>query len=107
MYTSGTSVKTGATKTRRPRCRLMRRESKNADTPRRPPTNNAGTGYKGVDRDDPYKDEAKHFQICPACGQEMDMRDLGEALHHGTPGHKPLRYVSATPRFRSCRRSGR
>ncbi|WP_287122000.1 hypothetical protein [Mesorhizobium sp.] len=26
------------------------------------------------------------------CGQEIDMRDLGEALHHAMPSHKPLKY---------------
>ncbi|TJU72550.1 MAG: hypothetical protein E5Y15_33775 [Mesorhizobium sp.] len=58
----------------------------------RPRTNNEATGFKGKRHDGQVKDEREHFQICPVCGQEMDKRDLGEALHHATPGHKPLKY---------------
>ncbi|WP_292539058.1 hypothetical protein [Mesorhizobium sp.] len=58
----------------------------------RPPTNNEATGFKGKRHDGPVKDEREHFTICPVCGQEIDMRDLGEALHHAMPSHKPLKY---------------
>ena len=40
--------------------------------------------------DDPA-DEAEHFHVCKACGQAVDMRDLGEVFHHELPEHEPLR----------------
>ena len=36
------------------------------------------------------EDEAEHFFACPACGQLVDMRRLGDVLHHEREGHKPL-----------------
>jgi hypothetical protein len=36
----------------------------------------------GADRD--------HFYKCPACGQQVDRRQLGEVLHHEVPEHKAL-----------------
>lgn len=38
--------------------------------------------------------EAEHFYGCPACGEAVDMRRLGDVLHHETPGHLPLRQPS-------------
>ena len=38
---------------------------------------------------DPLK-ETEHFYTCKACGQAVDMRDLGQVLHHEMPGHEPL-----------------
>jgi hypothetical protein len=35
-------------------------------------------------------DERKHFFICPKCGQAVDVRRLGDVLHHRETGHKPL-----------------
>ncbi|MDB5407711.1 MAG: hypothetical protein JWL84_2623 [Rhodospirillales bacterium] len=35
-------------------------------------------------------DEAEHYQVCPACGQTVDMRDLDAVLHHEREGHEPL-----------------
>lgn len=35
-------------------------------------------------------DEADHFYICQACGQAVDMRKLGDVLHHEDEGHEPL-----------------
>lgn len=35
-------------------------------------------------------DEADHFYVCPQCGQAVDMRRLGDVLHHEEPGHEPL-----------------
>lgn len=32
-------------------------------------------------------DEADHFYICGSCGQAVDMRRLGDVLHHEEPGH--------------------
>lgn len=36
-------------------------------------------------------DEAEHFYTCAACGQAVDMRDLGQVFHHEDPGHEPMR----------------
>jgi hypothetical protein len=27
---------------------------------------------------------------CPTCGQAIDMRQLGQVLHHDEPGHLPI-----------------
>lgn len=35
-------------------------------------------------------DEREHFYLCPACGQAVDMRKLGQVFHHEVPGHEPL-----------------
>jgi hypothetical protein len=35
--------------------------------------------------------EAEHFDLCPACGQAVDMRDHSAVLHHERNGHKPMR----------------
>lgn len=34
--------------------------------------------------------EAEHFYVCAACGQAVDMRDLGAVFHHEDAGHKPI-----------------
>ena len=44
-----------------------------------------GKGFEGEP-----KDECEHFYACKACGQAVDKRDLGQVLHHETPGHEPL-----------------
>ena len=36
------------------------------------------------------KHEAEHFYICEACGQAVDMRRLGDVLHHEAEGHERL-----------------
>lgn len=36
------------------------------------------------------EDESQHFYVCPECGQAVDMRKLGDVLHHEEPGHDPL-----------------
>lgn len=33
--------------------------------------------------------EEDHFYTCSACGQAVDMRDLGDVFYHEEPGHKP------------------
>lgn len=38
----------------------------------------------------PAAPEAEHFLTCKACGQPMDLRNLGDVLHHEEPGHAPL-----------------
>ncbi len=40
--------------------------------------------------EDPVEDESDHFYVCKACGQAVDMRCLGQVIHHETTGHKPL-----------------
>jgi RNA polymerase-binding transcription factor DksA len=35
-------------------------------------------------------DEAEHYYVCEECGQAVDMRRLGDVLHHEEPGHYPL-----------------
>ncbi|RWO52601.1 MAG: hypothetical protein EOS14_34310 [Mesorhizobium sp.] len=57
-------------------------------------TNNEGTGYQSNDHDRPIKPEAEHFEHCPICGQDFDMRDLGPVLHHAKPEHQPLQPVN-------------
>ena len=36
------------------------------------------------------KDERDHFYACKACGQMVDMRDLGQVFHHEKKRHRPL-----------------
>jgi hypothetical protein len=38
----------------------------------------------------PITSEADHFYVCAACAQAVDMRDLGQVLHHEVPGHLPI-----------------
>jgi hypothetical protein len=35
-------------------------------------------------------EEREHFYVCPACGQAVDKRDLGEVFHHEEPSHERL-----------------
>ena len=52
-------------------------------------TNRAkGIVGKRVDREPEH--EFEHFCACPACGQLVDMRDLGQVFHHEEPGHEPI-----------------
>lgn len=37
------------------------------------------------------KQETGHFYTCPTCSQMVDMRRLGEVLHHEVPCHHPIR----------------
>lgn len=34
--------------------------------------------------------ECEHFYLCPACGQAVDCRRLGDVLHHDQPRHSRL-----------------
>lgn len=36
------------------------------------------------------ENELDHFYTCKACGQSVDMRNLGQVFHHEEAGHKPL-----------------
>jgi bifunctional non-homologous end joining protein LigD len=38
----------------------------------------------------PVAEEAEHFLTCQQCEQAMDLRNLGDVLHHEDPGHAPL-----------------
>lgn len=53
-------------------------------------TDNAGTGIVGTRMDKEVTDEREHFYTCDDCGQAVDMRDLGQVIHHEEPGHDPL-----------------
>lgn len=53
-------------------------------------TNNPGSGLFGVRVGGEPENEAGHFYRCKACGQAVDMRDLGQVFHHEEPGHTPL-----------------
>ena len=35
------------------------------------------------------KDESEHYYVCKACGQAVDMRDLGDVFYHEEPDHEP------------------
>ena len=37
--------------------------------------------------------EAEHFYNCPACGQTIDSRSLGDVLRHEQLGHERLQEV--------------
>lgn len=44
--------------------------------------------YVGHREGPPVESEAEHFCRCQACGQLIDMRDLGEVFaHEGEPPH--------------------
>ena len=53
-------------------------------------TDNPATGIFGVRVGAPVADEADHFYTCAACGQAVDMRDLGQVFHHEDDGHNPI-----------------
>jgi bifunctional non-homologous end joining protein LigD len=38
----------------------------------------------------PAGPEAEHFLTCKSCGQAIDLRNLGDVLHHEEPGHAPV-----------------
>ena len=51
---------------------------------------NAAKGISGRIVGPEPEDEAEHFYRCQACGQMVDMRDLGQVLHHARTGHEPI-----------------
>ena len=54
-------------------------------------TNNIASGIRGRPIDTKSKGNIReHYEICPACGQAIDLRELGEVLDHERDGHKPL-----------------
>jgi len=40
--------------------------------------------------DDVVPGEADHFAVCLECGQALDLRRLGDVVHHDEPDHAPL-----------------
>jgi len=53
-------------------------------------TDNPASGIVGVRVGPPPLSEADHYYLCAACGQAVDMRDLGQVFHHEDAGHEPL-----------------
>lgn len=51
---------------------------------------NEFNGVVGVP-DGPVDDEEDHFYQCHICGQMVDMRHLGEVVHHNQPDHERLK----------------
>ena len=52
--------------------------------------NNHLAGIKGVRVGDEPDNELEHFYTCPHCGQSVDMRELGQVIHHEIIGHAPI-----------------
>lgn len=52
--------------------------------------NNAGKGIIGHREGGDPENELDNFYNCKACGQSVDMRDLGQVFHHEDEGHKPI-----------------
>ncbi|MCK5616702.1 hypothetical protein KAR91_83345 [Candidatus Pacearchaeota archaeon] len=36
-------------------------------------------------------DEIEFFYTCEACGQSLDVRELGQVFYHHVGGHEPIR----------------
>lgn len=53
-------------------------------------TDNPATGIFGERVGLPVASESEHFYVCSACGQAVDMRDLGQVFHHEERGHAPI-----------------
>lgn len=51
---------------------------------------NAGKGIIGVREGGAPDNELDNFYECKACGQSVDMRDLGQVFHHDELNHKPI-----------------
>lgn len=56
----------------------------------KPETGHLGTRINGNGVAAQVTDERAHFYLCKSCGQAVDMRDLGQVLHHESVGHSPL-----------------
>jgi hypothetical protein len=51
---------------------------------------NVGKGVVGQRKGGDPEDERENFYTCAACGQAVDMRDLGQVFHHEDAGHEPI-----------------
>ncbi|TIO11074.1 MAG: hypothetical protein E5X89_17615 [Mesorhizobium sp.] len=69
-------------------------------------TDNEATGYMGRPHDREPRAEAEHFVQCPICKQMIDMRDLGQVLHHADEAASELKARSPRLWRRARARSG-
>lgn len=51
---------------------------------------NPAVGIYGTRVGGEPENEAEHFYKCAACGQSVDMRDLGAVFHHEEQAHAPI-----------------
>lgn len=51
---------------------------------------NSAKGIKGNRQGGDPENEFDNFYKCKACGQSVDMRDLGQVFHHEDKGHEPI-----------------
>jgi len=51
---------------------------------------NKGKGITGKRIGPEPEDELEHFYTCKACGQAVDMRDLGQVFHHEEKNHEQI-----------------
>jgi hypothetical protein len=51
---------------------------------------NDGKGIIGHREGGDPENEMDNFYTCAACGQSVDMRDLGQVFHHEEPDHEPI-----------------
>lgn len=51
---------------------------------------NTAKGITGHREGGDPENELDHFYTCKACGQSVDMRDLGQVFHHEDNGHEPI-----------------
>lgn len=49
-----------------------------------------GAGIKGTFDGAEPRDESEHFEVCPICGQAIDLRELEQVIYHGQPEHQPI-----------------
>ena len=57
-------------------------------------TSNIASGIVGTRIGGEPSDECLHFFTCAACGQAVDMRDLGQVFHHEELNHDPIQVDS-------------
>lgn len=55
---------------------------------------NPGKGIIGQRVGGDPENELDNFYTCRACGQSVDMRDLGQVFHHEEKGHEPVDFDS-------------
>ena len=51
---------------------------------------NSAKGIIGKREGGDPENEIDNFYTCKACGQSVDMRDLGQVFHHEDKDHKPI-----------------
>jgi len=55
---------------------------------------NGGKGIIGKREGGDPENELDNFYACAKCGQSVDMRDLGQVLHHEEVDHKKIDFDS-------------